>query len=353
MSSAIIDTKRWNENPSKSAPNAIKSKTDSWNKNKKNRGQDRRVILTRNNNSSTRLFWTRKSRNYIKNNSKNRKTDTSTWTSFVHKNCHRSLPLLIILGCNLMTYGTDNFSLVQQYDNNDRNNESNNSNIDHKTALRHRQNQANGELSNDKAMYGRTSNEFVYSDQHHLQEHDSSYKPQTSNKALSHQQFPLSVNELKSLGKFINNIMEISDIFPIKPVQATDRFFKRESSCTGCDKMDIATLLKKPATTRDLTLKRLKRGFRSRPKLTTRIFNKVSPILKKVSPTKVLIGSHLGTLAYRKYTNYTNSLNNNNSTGSKNQTTPSINANVTAIVLNDTLSSSVMPVVGLNGTVTG
>lgn len=46
---------------------------------------------------------------------------------------------------------------------------------------------------------------------------------------------------------------------------------------------------------------RVKRGFRSRPRIGTRIFNKVKPILKKVSPTKAIIGAHLASIAYRKY----------------------------------------------------
>lgn len=57
------------------------------------------------------------------------------------------------------------------------------------------------------------------------------------------------------------------------------------------------------------SFKRIKRGFRSRPKLRGKIFSKVSPILKKVTPTKVIIGAHLGTMAYRKYVNWTSSSN--------------------------------------------
>lgn len=57
------------------------------------------------------------------------------------------------------------------------------------------------------------------------------------------------------------------------------------------------------------SFKRIKRGFRSRPKLRGKIFSKVSPILKKATPTKVIIGAHLGTMAYRKYVNWTSSSN--------------------------------------------
>lgn len=68
------------------------------------------------------------------------------------------------------------------------------------------------------------------------------------------------------------------------------------------------SILVKPSS-KDLISLRTKRGIRSRPKFRTKIFNKVAPIIKKATPTKVLIASHLGTLAYKKYTNYTGTSN--------------------------------------------
>lgn len=83
-------------------------------------------------------------------------------------------------------------------------------------------------------------------------------------------------------------------------------------------------------------VKRFKRGFRSRPKLRTKIFGKITPILKKPTPTKVIIGAHLGTLAYRKYTNWTSASKTSNQSVALNGT--QILANGTALANNTWLA---------------
>lgn len=341
----------WNGKSVEDAPSATKAKSDKLNKNSKlntNNDKDKRLLLNKNKSILARSICHKRSRN-SKNLNKfkgQKHTDYVNWSSFVHKNCHKSLPLLLILGCNLMTYGTENFGIIQnnytlkgKTNINDNNNKTT---VDQQQQQHdHHHNQASeglNDIADLKFKFKETHSDMIAVKEQNNININNKERRLSYDKSSSF----VNINEIKSLTNFINSFMEFPDIFPIKPVQAIDNSLK----CTGCDSMGMATILKlnKPPTetTRDLMLRRLKRGFRSRPKLTTRIFNKVSPILKKVSPTKVLIGSHLGTLAYRKYTNYTNSLN-NNSTNVKNTTAPAINDNnSTVVMLNDTLPSTTM-----------